>query len=252
LIKRVAAKIELKGPDVIKGIQMEGLRRVGSVEAVIEKIASEGVDELLILDAVASLFGQSAIYEAIKFATRRLFLPVTAGGGVRSIEDAHRFIDAGADRISVNSATFSNPKLLEELAGVFGAQAVVVSVEAKRIGSLDWKCFYESGREDSGIALEAKLDAIDPDVAGELLLTSVDRDGLKKGPDFDLVQRATEISKVPIIYSGGIDSIASSVKLMHYPGVASLALSSAIHSKLFSVSDLRIEAQRQGVEVRSP
>lgn len=251
MIRRVAARFDLKGPDVIKGVQMEGLRRIGPVQTQVEGIASKGVDELILIDAVASLYGQSAIYDAIQFATRHLFLPVTAGGGIRTVEDAHRFIDAGADRVSINSATFSDQTLVEELAKVFGAQAVVVSIEAKKIAPKHWRCYFESGRQDSGVELRDKLASISPDMVGEILLTSVDKDGMCRGPDLELVRLAGELSKIPLVYSGGIESIQSAIAVLEQDAYSCIALSSAVHKNQFSISDLKKEARSQGLQVRT-
>jgi imidazoleglycerol phosphate synthase cyclase subunit len=251
VIKRVAARFDLKGPDVIKGVQMEGLRRIGPVETVVESIAAKGIDELILIDAVASLYGQSAIYDAIQFATRNLFLPVTAGGGIKTVEDAHRFIDAGADRVSINSATFMDQTLLEKLATVFGAQAVVVSIEAKQVAPRQWRCYFESGRQDSGVDLREKLASISPDLVGEILLTSVDKDGMNRGPDLELVGLAGELSEVPLVYSGGIESIRSAMSVMEKDAYSCIALSSAIHRNQFSISNLKTEALSRGLEVRT-
>lgn len=227
--KRIVARLDVKGGNVIKGLQLEGLRVLGEIPEMAARYFNDGADEILILDAVASLYGRRATLEATQEATKEVFIPVTIGGGIQSLQDVEEVFLAGADRVAVNSAALFKPEILREVAQVFGAQAVVVSIEAKEVSNGLWHCFYESGREDSGIKVEDWLASLDPNHVGEILLTSVDRDGTRRGADFNLLDRSAGRSEIPLIYSGGLVSWLEIESTLSYSHVAGAVIGAAFH-----------------------
>jgi imidazoleglycerol phosphate synthase cyclase subunit len=237
--KRIIARLDVKGDNVIKGIQMEGLRVMGSIDDLARKYYSSGVSEILILDAVASLYGRQAIVRAIRSATADVFVPVTVGGGIRSLADATELFEAGADRVALNSAAMINPGLFSEIANVYGSQAVVASIEAKRVARSAWNCFTETGRQDSGIDVNTWISRLDAASVGELLVTSVDFDGTKKGPDFELLDAIAGETSLPIVYSGGIRSVEDSLAVLKREEITGVALGSAFHYQLLEAKEIK-------------
>lgn len=245
--KRVIARLDIKGSNVIKGLQLEGLRVIGGVGEVSRSRYSEGADEILILDSVASLFGRDAILEALRVATDSVFVPVSAGGGLRTLEDANAYFLNGADRVAINSAGLKRPELFLEIAESYGAQAVVASVEAKKVGSGRWHCFFESGREDSGIEVRDWIASLSSESVGEVLVTSVDSDGLMQGPDLDLLSSVCEVSSIPIIYSGGVVSRSHASSVLSYEEVSAVAIGSSFHYSRAHARRLKQELSDDGV-----
>lgn len=248
--KRLIARLDIKGSNVIKGKQMEGLRVVGSVGDVAMRHYQSGVDEIILMDSVASLYGQDALFDAIRVATDGIFLPITAGGGVKSSSDAAKFIESGADRVAVNSAALQNRTLIGEIAERFGAQAVVVSIEARRVAAGRWNCFFESGRENSGVDVLDWISSLSPELVGEVLLTSVDSDGMAKGIDEPLIRAVNEISKIPVIYSGGASNLHDFATALSFSSVSGIATGLALHNRTIDVRSLKHELTSMGFQVR--
>lgn len=227
--KRLIARLDVKNGNVIKGIQLEGLRIIGTIVELAKRYYSQGFDELLILDAVASLYGRHATVDAIREAAREVFIPVTVGGGIRTMIDVKEVFQSGADRVAINSAALARPEFLREVANIYGAQAVVVSIEAKASKSGAWNCFYESGREDSGLDLVNWIASLDSNFVGEILITSVDQDGTRRGPDLDLIEVTAGLTDIPILYSGGISTHNQVSQILDKPHLAGVALGAGIH-----------------------
>ena len=227
--KRILARLDLKGSLVVKGYQLEGLKPVGSVKQLSQNYYESGVDELVLIDVVASLYEQSVELEAIHTATDGIFIPITVGGGIRSLKDVRALFSAGADRVLINSHAFKDLSLLRRIAEIYGAQAVVLSIEARKLRNNTWYCFTESGRENSGVDINTWLSKLKRDEVGEILITSIDQDGTKLGPDLDLIDFVTNSTNIPIVYSGGVDSIESAAKVLHMGGVSGVAIGAAFH-----------------------
>jgi len=213
---RLIARLDVKAPNLIKGIHLEGLRVVGDPNVFAKRYYDQGADELLYIDIVASLYDRNSLLDIVERATREVFVPMTVGGGVRSVEDAGRLLASGADKVSLNTAAIKRPALIAEIARRFGSQAVVLSIEAKRQGAGRWEAFTDNGRERTGLdAVEwAKRGA--ELGAGELLVTSVDQEGTRKGFDVPLVRAITDVVNIPVIASGGLASI-DDIKAMLAP-----------------------------------
>lgn len=238
---RVIARLDVKGPSVIKGIQLDGLRVVGDLSQMAKSYSDSGVDEILIMDAVASLYRSEHLLSAIKEAAGRAFIPITVGGGIRSVDDAKRLFGIGVDRVAINSKAIEDPKILSDIADVFGDQAVVLSVEAKSISQNVWHCFYESGREDADISVIDWISRASSFGVGEVLLTSVDCDGVLRGPDLNLLSHVSEGSPVKIVYSGGIRDTKDILDCFEHPAVSGVAIGSALHYGRIRVSEIKSE-----------
>lgn len=239
--KKIVARLDIKNEFVIKGLQLEGLRRVGGIFDIALQREAEKVDEILLIDAVASLYGRQAVVGAIAAATADTLIPITAAGGVKTLDDAKQLFGAGADRVAINSGALQNPNILKEVAGLFGAQSVVLSIEARKVGSDDWRCFFNGGREDSGISVSDWLAQIDPKFVGEIFVTAVDKDGLRRGPDISLLDRIESVTELPVLYSGGIESTKSAFDVLSRDHVSGIAVGAAFHYQSLVPTRLRQE-----------
>lgn len=202
---RLIARLDIKGPNVVKGLQMEGLRVVGKPESLALKYVQAGAHELLYIDTVATLYGRNQLTDLLERTTREVFIPITVGGGIKSRADVKRLLDAGADSVAINSAAIRTPLLVKELSESYGSQAITVSIEAKRTGS-GWEAFTDNGREKSGKDAVAWAHEAVELGAGEILITSVDRDGTNKGFDLELIEQLSNLP-VPVVASGGMGSL---------------------------------------------
>lgn len=195
---RIIARLDIKGPHLIKGRQMEGLRKIGDPVEYAKRYADQGADELLFLH-VSSLYGEHDMLHVLEAVAAGTFVPITAGGGVRCVADFDRLLRAGADKVAINTAAVLQPDLIRECADHFGSQAVVVSIEARRSSGV-WKAYINQGRDDSGWEVFHWMRKAQDLGAGEILLTSIDRDGTRSGPERGL----TLGLDIPLVYSGGV------------------------------------------------
>lgn len=233
---RIIARLDIKGPNVIKGIRLEGLRVVGDPNALALKYYDGCADELLFMDSVASLYRRNNLTEIIKRAARDVFIPITVGGGVRSVEDAIRLLNSGADKVAVNTAAIERPELIRELAERLGSQCVVLSIEAKRNGP-GWEPYTNCGRVPTG--LDAVLWAQHGESlgAGEILITSVDREGTRQGMDLELLREVREAVSIPVIASGGVGTPGHVAEAA--PHCDAVAIADAFHYDRFNVFEAR-------------
>ena len=249
LSKRIIACLDVRDGSVVKGINFEGLRRAGDPAALAERYNAEGIDELVILDITATLERRQALAETIRAVARELFIPLAVGGGIRSEADAAAAIDAGADKVSLNSAALADPSLVTTLATRYGSQAVVVAIDAKQNGEA-FDVYARSGKVAAGRdAVEWAIEA-ESRGAGEILLTSIDRDGTRAGFDCPLTAAVSSAVSIPVIASGG----AGTFEHFHdvfTAGKADAALAASIfHYSEHAVSDLKAFLARSGVPVR--
>lgn len=249
-LKRVIARLDIKGSNLIKSIQLEGLRVIGDPNEFAIKYYEDGADELVFMDAVASLYGRNNLSALIQKASDNIFIPITVGGGIRSVEDAAELLRSGADKVAINTAAVARPSLLLELAKKFGSQAVVLSVDAKFVSEGKWEVYTDMGRERTNMdVLEWIKQAVDLGV-GEILLTSVDREGTKKGFDIKLVEKVNSIVKIPVIASGGMGKLSDGVDLIKQTDVSAIAIADLIHYKRASISDVKNELINHGIKTR--
>lgn len=247
---RLIARLDVKGKDLIKGIHLEGLRKIGVPNDFATRYYEQGIDELIYMDCVASLYGRNSLSELIENTARNVFIPLTVGGGVRSVDDVAHLLRCGADKVAVNTAAVGNPGLITEIARRFGSQCMVLSVEAKIVGTQRWEVFTDNGRESTGKDLLEWVREAARLGAGEVLLTSVDREGTRKGFDLDLVKAVTEAVDIPVIASGGMGSSADAISAVR-AGADAVAMADILHYQRASIANVRRDVSAAGVRVRS-
>ncbi len=250
LAKRIIACLDVRNGAVVKGVNFEGLREAGDPASLARRYNVEGIDELVILDVTATLEGRRALADTIRAVSRELFIPLAVGGGIRTEADAAAAVDAGADKVSLNSAALLDPSLITTLASRYGSQAVVIAIDAKRQDDR-FAVFSRSGSHD------AKRDAVDwareaaDRGAGEILLTSIDRDGTRSGFDCPLTAAVSSAVPIPVIASGGAGSFAHFVEVFT-DGRADAALAASIfHFAEQGVAALKAHLQTAGIPVRT-
>jgi cyclase len=248
---RLIARLDIKGPNLIKGIHLEGLRVIGDPGAYARAYYEAGADELLYMDTVASLYGRNNLTDIVRHAAQDVFIPMTVGGGVRSVEDARTLLRAGADKVAVNTAAVRRPDLIGEIADSFGSQCVVLSIEAKLTANGSWEAYTDNGREHTGLdAVEWARRGVALG-AGEILVTSVDREGTGKGFDVELVRAVSGAVGVPVIASGGMGGAQHLIEVVRDGGADAVAVAKVLHSNALTLPQMRAAALREGLGVRS-
>ena len=249
---RIIARLDIKAPNLIKGVQLEGLRKLGDPNEFARRYYEQGVDEIIYMDIVASLYQRNSLLDIVSGACRDVYVPLTVGGGIRSLEDARAALRAGADKVAMNTAAVANPSLITDVARRFGSQCAVVSIEAKRRpGGSGWEAFTDNGREHTGLdVLEWAREAARRG-CGEILLTSVDSEGGRKGFDVELTRAVAGIVDVPVIASGGMGTITHAVDVVTDGKADAVAIADFFHYGRGTVSDVRNGFRDAGIDVRS-
>ena len=247
---RIIPRLDIKGPNLIKGVHLEGLRVVGDPHVFASRYYREGADELIYMDIVASLYGRNNLSDIIKRAADQIYIPITVGGGVRSVDDARHLLRSGADKVAVNTAAVARPELITEIARTFGSQAMVLSIEAKQIGPNRWEAYTDNGRERTGLDVVTWARHAVQLGAGEILLTSVDREGTRKGFDTQLVREVCAAVSVPVIASGGMGSIEHFLSVARAGDPAAVAIADVLHYERIQLPEIRIAALAAGLGVR--
>lgn len=247
---RLIARLDIKGPNLIKGVHLEGLRVIGDPQEYARRYYEQGADELLYIDIVASLYGRNNLTEIVRRAAQDVFVPMTVGGGIRSIDDVKELLRAGADKVAINTAAVKRPELLREVARRFGSQCMVLSIEAKRIAAGGWEVLTDCGRERTGInAVEWAERGVELG-CGEILVTSIDQEGTRRGFDVDLVYSIARVASVPVIASGGFGESQHLIDVAKRGGANAVAIADALHYGRTTLSDLRLVAHGSGIDVR--
>jgi imidazole glycerol-phosphate synthase subunit HisF len=247
---RIIARLDIKGPNLIKGIHLEGLRVIGSPNEHALRYYLQGADELIYMDCVASLYGRNHLGDIIKAAAKDIFVPMAVGGGIRSVDDATKILRVGADKVVVNTGAVANPQLITDISRRFGSQCMVLSIEAKQVGPDRWEVYTDNGREHTGLDV---IDWVKHGVsmgAGEILLTSVDKEGTRKGFDIALVKAVTTEVSVPVIASGGMGKSEDLLTVVNEGGADAVAMADILHYKRSEISTIRSIAENSGLKVR--
>lgn len=252
LTKRIIACLDVHGGRVVKGIQFENLRDAGDPAELARAHSQSGADEIVLLDISATRQGRTTLLETVQRTAKQLFVPFTVGGGVKTLDDAAAVFSAGADKISVNSAALVDPELITSVAKRFGSQAVVVAIDAKRNADSKWEAFTHGGRNGTGRdAVEWAREA-EKRGAGEILLTSMDRDGTAAGFDCELTRVVSDAVRIPVIASGGAGRAEDFVEVFQQ-GHADAALAASIfHYGLRAMGELKQALGNAGIPVRWP
>jgi cyclase len=248
---RLIARLDIKGPNLIKGVHLEGLRVVGDPQTFARRYYDQGIDELIYMDIVASLYNRNSLTDIVRRTAQDVFIPLTVGGGVRSVDDARDLLRAGADKVAVNTAAVRNPRLISEISLCFGSQCMVLGIEAKRSNAGGWEAFTDNGREHT------RLDVVEwakrgADLgAGEILLTSVDQEGTRKGFDIALVHAVSTAVPIPVIASGGMGKIDDFVRVVADGKADAVAMADVLHYNRLSLTDVQEAAIRAGIAIRT-
>ena len=247
---RIISRIDIKGPNVIKGIHLEGLKVVGQPGAMVRKYYEQGADEIIYMDVVASLYGRNSILSVVEEAAAELFVPMTVGGAIRSVEDIVAALRSGADKVAINTAALQRPDFLTEAAEAIGRQCVVLSVEAKRRDAGKWEALTDNGREQTGVDVLDWVAEAEARGIGEILVTSVDMEGTEKGFDIELVKAVRDRDSVPIIACGGAGEGAHVQMLLEESRCDAVCCASLFHYDRLPLPALKSELAAAGWEVR--
>lgn len=246
---RVIARLDIKAPNLVKGVRLEGLRVIGDPAERAAEYFAQGVDEIFYQDIVASLYGRNSIADLVRKTAERIFVPMTVGGGVRTLDDIRTLLRAGADKVAINTAAVHRPEFISEAAASFGSQCVVVAVEAIRKPSGRWEAFTDNGREHTGLdAHDWARRAVELG-AGEILLTSVDREGTGKGFDLELVRPLARALPVPVVAHGGCGTPDHAVAAAG-EGVDGIAVAHVLHYRKHTVAAMKAALAAAGHAVR--
>lgn len=249
LAKRIIPCLDVSAGRVVKGVNFVGLRDAGDPVEIARRYDKEGADELTFLDITASSDQRGLILDIIERVAEQVFIPLTVGGGVREVQDVRRLLNAGADKVSINTSAVQNPRLVSDAANLYGSQCIVVAIDAKRAGE-KWQVFTHGGRNPTGLdAIEwaQKMAAMG---AGEILLTSMDRDGTKKGFDLDLTLAVSQAVSVPVIASGGVGNLQHLSEGITHGGADAVLAASIFHYGEYTIKMAKQFLQRKGIEVR--
>ncbi len=239
--KRIVARLDIKGSRLIKGIRFEGLRVLGNPCDAASEYYIQGIDEIFYSDAVASLYSRNSLDKILKDTCKSIFVPVTAGGAIKSIEDVYTLLKAGADKVAINTQAVKNPSLLTTLANRFGEQCIVLSIQTRKSLKMSsgWEVMIEAGRERTGIDLQVWIENAQKLGIGEIFLTSVDQDGTNKGPDMDLIKMVNDIVSKPLIVGGGFNLVSNVNKALEFKSVSGVSIGSALHYKKLKVGEIK-------------
>jgi imidazole glycerol-phosphate synthase subunit HisF len=246
---RIIAKLDVKPPYVVKPIHFEGLRKVGLPEELAKKYFEQGADEIFYIDIVSSLYERNFIAESIELAANQVFIPFAVGGGVRTVDDFSRILQIGADKVVINTfAVHDSPDIIDNAAEVFGSQAVVVNIEAKKWSNY-WECYTDCGRIQSGRDVLDWAQEVEQRGAGEILLQSVDHDGRSRGFDIPLAKEVVSILDIPVVVSSGAGRLEDIKELIETSNPSGVAIASMLHFNLTSIGDIKNYLRNNGISV---
>jgi len=254
LAKRIIPCLDVKNGRVVKGVNFVGIRDAGDPVEIAERYNREGADEITFLDITASSDNRDTIVHVVEDVASQVFIPLTVGGGIRKVEDVRRMLNAGADKVAINTAAVFNPDLVKEATDYFGSQCIVVAIDAKRVNKEDepikWEIFTHGGRKGTGIdAIEWAKKMADYG-AGELLVTSMDRDGTKIGFDLELTQTISEAVDIPVIASGGVGNLQHMADGVLKGKADAVLAASIFHFAEYTIGETKEFMAKQGIEMR--
>ncbi|MFP5073463.1 imidazole glycerol phosphate synthase subunit HisF [Neisseria sp. WLZKY-1] len=252
LSKRIIPCLDVKDGRVVKGVNFVGLRDAGNPVDIAKRYNDEGADEIAFLDITASSDNRNTLLHVIEAVAEQVFIPLTVGGGVRSVTDIRRLLNAGADKVSINTAAVTNPGLIDEAAGFFGSQAIVVALDAKAVNpdNSRWEIFTHGGRTPAGLDAVEWAREMQRRGAGEILLTSMDRDGTKQGFNLPLTRAVSEAVGIPVIASGGVGSITHLIEGITEGKADAVLAASIFHFGEATVREAKEAMRAAGIEVR--
>lgn len=244
---RIISRLDIKGPNVVKGIHLEGLRVVGSPKDFAEFYYQSGIDELLYMDVVASLYNRNSLKEIVEETAKNIFIPLTIGGGLRSIDDISLALRSGADKVCLNTAAIRDPNLIRQASEKFGSSTIMVAIEAIKQEGGSYNAFIDCGREFTGKEVVEWAQEAERYGAGEILITSVDRDGTGLGFDIDLIKSITQNVSIPVIAHGGAGKMDDVKNIIENTNVDAVALASVLHySAINAIDSSNVKSSNEG------
>ena len=253
---RIIPRLDIKGDNLVKGIHLEGLRVLGKPEAFAKHYYEDGADELMFQDVVASLYQRNSLHDVISRTASEIFIPLTVGGGIRTIEDIKDVLRAGADKVAINTAAVKNPKLISEAANIYGSSTIVVTIEAIKQANGEYLAFTDNGREQTGLEVISWAKKVEKLGAGEIIITSVDREGTGLGLDLNLIEMVSKSVSVPVIAHGGVKTVEDVGKGFE-SSCDAIAIASAFHYSYLgkenyemSIKNTKQGLNKQGIIVR--
>ena len=250
LAKRIIPCLDVRDGKVVKGINFVGIKEVGDPVECAAEYDAQGADEIVFLDITASHEGRGTMLDVVRRTAKKVFVPLTVGGGIRTIDDFRDTLRAGADKVSVNSAAVKNPQLIREAADIFGCQCVVVAIDAKKCPDGHYTVVINGGRIDMGIDAIGWAKKAEELGAGEILLTSMDTDGVKGGFDLDMLNAVCSAVKIPVIASGGCGALEHFTDVFEKTGAAAALAASLFHYKELTVGQVKEELKKHNIPVR--
>jgi cyclase len=226
---RIIPRLDIKGPNLVKGIHLEGLRVLGKPSDFAKYYYEQGADELMFMDVVASLYERNSLHDIISETAKSIFIPITVGGGLRSISDIKEVLRVGADKVCLNTAAIKNPQLIKDASRMFGSSTIVVSIEAIKESNGKYLAYTDNGREYTGVDVFEWAQKVAELGAGEIVITSVDKEGTGKGYDLDLISKITNLVGIPVIAHGGAGKQSHVVDVLKDGNISSAMISSLFH-----------------------
>lgn len=254
LAKRIIPCLDVDNGRVVKGVQFVDIRDAGDPVEVAKRYDLQGADEITFLDIKATADNRDTLIHVVEQVASQVFIPLTVGGGIRCVEDIRKMLNAGADKVSINSAAITNPNFVKEASDIFGSQCIVVAIDAKKVsqpGEINkWEIFTHGGRNATGIDAIEWAKKMESFGAGELLVTSMDRDGMKIGFDIELTRGIADAVKIPIIASGGVGELSHLAQGIIEGHAEAVLAASIFHFGEHTIQEAKLAMQQQGIEVR--
>ncbi|MDW7534781.1 MAG: imidazole glycerol phosphate synthase subunit HisF [Candidatus Nitrotoga sp.] len=250
LAKRIIPCLDVTAGRVVKGVNFVELRDAGDPVEIARRYDKQGADEITFLDITASSDDRSILFRIIEQVAEQVFIPLTVGGGVRQVEDVRNLLNAGADKVSINTTAVLNPKLVADAAGRYGSQCIVVAIDAKQVAPDRWEVFTHGGRKATGLDVVEWAEKMQTLGAGEILLTSMDRDGSKIGFDLKLTRAVTDVLGIPLIASGGVGNLQHLVNGVKLGGADAVLAASIFHYGEYTIQEAKQYMAQQGIEMR--
>ena len=238
---RIISRLDIKNNFVIKGINLEGLRKVGDPIDLATNYYNSGIDEIILIDAVASLYNRNNLFNIIEKISESIFIPLTLGGGIRSIKDIENALNSGADKVAINSHATENPNFISEAVKIFGSSTITIYIEAKKISEKKWEAYKYCGRERTHLDLIDWIKKTQDLGCGEHLITSIDYEGMQKGFDLEMLNSIYKHINVPLIFSGGCGKMEDIVNINQQYKNVSLSIASALHYKKITINQIKNE-----------
>ena len=248
---RLIARLDVKMEHLIKGVRMEGWRKLGDPRKRARHYYEQGIDELIYMDVVASLYERNNLANIVKDVASEVFIPITVGGGIRNLEAVKSLLAVGADKVAINTAATQNPDLLRQVSDTYGAQATVLSIEAQKQPNGSWEAMTDNGRNHTGREVVTWAEEGVSLGVGEILITSIDQDGTSLGMDTDLLRKVSAAVDIPVIGCGGVGKTSHVTDIIEGTQVCAVAMAKALHKDMFTLADLREECRKAGISVRN-